>query len=71
MKFIELTYYRHSKGYGTKAGKTEKHFLLNPDAIVRITEYKESLKLTLSNQEDIEVCETMKELALKIKAARS
>jgi len=69
LKFIQLTYYRNSKKYGTKSGKTEKHFLLNPNSIVRITEYSDSLKLTLSNQEDIEICETMAELALKIKAA--
>ena len=67
MKFIELTYYKDTKRYGGGAsGKTDKKFNLSVESIVRITEYKNSTKISLSTLEHIEVCETFDEIKQKI-----
>lgn len=68
IKFIQLTYYKPQKGYGpAHGGKTEKKFLLAAHHIVRITQYQDSIKLSLTTGENIEICETIAELALKLR----
>lgn len=67
MKFIELTYYKPEKNYGGGSGKTSKTFLLNVEHISRITSYKDSIKLNLLDGAEIEVCESKKQLILKLK----
>ena len=70
MKFIKLTYFKPQKNYGPSGGgKTQKKFYLAIDHIIRITEYAESTKISLSTDCDIEVCETIHEVAEKIKNA--
>lgn len=67
MKFIQLTYFKAQKNYGNAGGKTDKRFLLAISHIVRITEYDNSIKLSLSTGQDIEVCETIDDLNKKFK----
>ena len=71
MKFIKLTYFKPNKNYGANGGKTTKQFYLAIDSVVRITEYNESVKLSLKTGEDIEVCEPLDIIVKKVTEARS
>jgi len=67
MRFIELTYYRPEKRYGTKSGDTNKKFHLDPSRIVKFTQYDDSIKLSLDTGEDLEISESLEQLVRKIK----
>ena len=71
MKFIQLTYYKTGKNYGTAGGATTKKFYLSIDSVVRITEYDNSVKLSLITGEDVEVCEPLDLIKKKVTEARS
>ena len=68
MHFIKLTYFKPTKNYGTGGGQTTKEFYLAVNAIVRITEYTESVKLSLVIGEDVEVCEKMEDILQELRA---
>ena len=54
MFFIELTYAKPPKAYGSMAGPTDKKFLLDVYSIESITQYNESTKLTLKSGKEVE-----------------
>jgi len=68
MRFLKLTYYKTGKNYGTSGGPTEKVFYVAINTIVRITEYPDSVKLSLTDGEDIEVCEPLEEILQELRA---
>ena len=67
MKFINLTFFRKEKGYGTLAGATNKMFWLRSDKIYMLVQYEKSTKITLSGSIEVEVCESIQEIISKIK----
>ena len=67
MFFIELTYAKPPKAYGSMAGPTDKKFLLDVYSIESITQYNESTKLTLKSGKEVEVVETRDYIVKKMK----
>lgn len=62
MKFINLTYYRPENQYGGTAGATTKTFLCNMELVERITQYKDSTKISMYSGKDIEVVESKNDI---------
>jgi len=66
MKLIQLTFYKPPHKYGGSGGATKKTFHFNPATIESMVEYNNSTKITSISGQEIEVCESVKDIIKKV-----